>query len=309
MTRKMLCVALLFVVLSLLPALAVELEPIPVGANFVVFVNNHAGLPLGDLLKSAPIPPMAREKLDEFFAATAFNPLKDIIRAQVMVKRGTTRREDNAVIVLSGSFDKDKITGFIKKTLGEGLGEEKVGGFTLYQSKDGKGGLCFIDNAKVAFGTLAAVRVYLDARTGSDLSKDYDELKGYLNDKAYAAIMVGGKDYLSGEMNKNRARRQARQEKMPRGPHPVGKWLENYLSEGVEPHGVFAQLLDSKIEAIFLYSRGENKKNSIQASVEVIDPKLTIEKMFSEFLQILPELPAPEPKKKAPEKAPTPNKW
>jgi hypothetical protein len=108
---------------------------------------------------------MAREKLDEFFAATAFNPLKDITRAQVMVKKGATKREDNAVIVLSGSLNKDKITGFIKKTLGEGLDEEKVGAFTLYQSKDGKGGLCFIDDAKVAFGTLAAVRVYLDART------------------------------------------------------------------------------------------------------------------------------------------------
>ncbi|OGK10653.1 MAG: hypothetical protein A2W80_01825 [Candidatus Riflebacteria bacterium GWC2_50_8] len=309
MTRKILSIALLFVALSFVPAFAVELEPIPAGANVVVFVNNHSGLPLGDLLKSAPIPPMAREKLDEFFAATAFNPLKDITRAQLMVKKGATKREDNAVVVLSGSFNKDKITGFIKKAIGEGIAEEKVGDLTLFQSKDGKGGLCFIDSTKVALGTLAAVRVYIDARTGSDLSKDYDELKKLLSDKAYAAVMVGGPDFLSGEMDKNRERRKARQEKMPRGPNPVGKWLEEYLAEGVEPQGVFAQLLDSKIEARFFYSRGESKNNVIQASVEVIDPKLTIEKMFGEFLKILPELPAPEPKKKDPEKAPGPNKW
>ncbi|EKD83149.1 MAG: hypothetical protein ACD_39C00857G0001 [uncultured bacterium] len=309
MTRKFLFAGLLFFVLSCLPAFAAELEPIPAGANIVVFVNNHAGLPLGDLLKTAPMPPMARQKLDEFFAATAFNPLKDITRAQLMVKKGATKREDNGVVVLSGSFNKDKIMGFIKNTLGQGLDEEKVGALTVYKSKDEKGGLCFIDDSRVALGTLAAVKVYVDARAGNDISKDFDELKALLSDKAYAAVMVGGREFLSEEMEKGREKRQARQERMPRGPNPVGKWLETYLSEGVEPQGVFAQLLDSKIEARFFYSRGDNKTNVIQASVEVIDPKLTIEKMFGEFLKILPELPAPEPKEKKEEKAPSPNKW
>ncbi|MBU1106160.1 MAG: hypothetical protein KKB51_05775 [Candidatus Riflebacteria bacterium] len=309
MNRKILYVGLLFFVLSLMPALAVDLDPIPSGADIVVFVNNHSGLPLGELLKVAPIPPMAREKLNDFFAATAFNPLKDISRVQLMVKKGATKREDNAVFVLSGSFNTVKIMEFIKGMFGQGIDEEKLGDLTIYRSKDEKGGLCFLDNSKVVLGTLVAVKVFIDARAGTDVSKDYDAMIPLVGDKAYAALMIGGKEFLKNEMTKSHEKRQARIEKMQRPAHPIGKWLETYLTEGVEPQGIFAQLLDNKIEAKVFYSRGGAKSNSIQGSVEIIDPKITIEKMFGELLKIIPELPAPAPKEKKETPSSAPNKW
>ncbi|PKL45312.1 MAG: hypothetical protein CVV42_18730 [Candidatus Riflebacteria bacterium HGW-Riflebacteria-2] len=311
MFKKILYTVLLFVVLSFVPVQAVDLEPIPAGADLVVFVNNHSGLPLGDLLKAAPIPAMAREKIDEFFTATAFNPLTDISQAQLMLKKGATKREDHASVVLTGSFNKDKVMGFIKDKIGSDVfDEETIGKLTVYKSKDEKGGLCFIDATKVAFGTLPALRAYIDARDGKEISGEYNELKPQMSDKAYAVLMIGGQELLKKEMDKNKARRLERLEKAPRGPNPLAKWLSEYLSEGVEPKGIFVQLLDSRIEAKFLYSRGKEKNNSVQASIEVSDPKIAISKMFGEFVNILPQLPAPEPRKKPrAEKAPTKNRW
>ena len=311
MFRKILYTVLVLVALSYVPAQAVDLEPIPAGADLVVFVNNHSGLPLGDLLKAAPIPPMAREKIDEFFAATAFNPLKDISRAQLMLKKGATKREDHASVVLTGTFNQDKIMGFIKDKIGPDVfGEESLGRLTIYKSKDEKGGLCFIDASRVAFGTLPALRAYIDALDGKELSSEFNELKPQLNDKAYAAVMIGGREFLKKEMDKNKTRRLERMEKMGRGPNPAAEWLSEYITEGVEPQGVFIQLLDSKLEAKLMYSRGEAKNNSVQAMVEITNPKIAISKMFGEFVKILPQLPAPEPRKKPqPEKAPANNRW
>lgn len=300
MTKKILLSVFLFFVVLLMPAMAVELDPIPAGADIVVFVNNHSGLPLGDMLKAAPIPQMARQKLDEFINATSFNPFKDISRIQAMIKKGATKHEDNAVVILSGSFNKDKIMGFIKNMIGKEIAEEKNGNMTLYKSNNGKGGLCFIDNSKVAIGTLPSLNVFIEAMAGKEVSKEYDDFKQLLNDKTYAAVMVGGKEFLKKSMEKNHERRQAHLERMQRASNPVAKWLESYLSEGVEPQGVFAQLMNSKIEAKVLYNRAESKNNVIQCSFEIIDPKITIEKMFGEFLQVVSELPAPAPKEKAP---------
>jgi len=310
MLRKILYTVLVFVVLSYVPVQAIDLEPIPAGADLVVFVNNHSGLALGDLLKAAPIPPIAREKIDEFFAATAFNPLKDISRAQLMLKKGATKREDHASVVLTGSFNKEKIMGFIKDKVGsEVFNEESVGRLTIYKSKDEKGGFCFIDASRLAFGTLPALRAYIDALDGKEISSEFNELKPHLSDKAYAAVMIGGREFLKKEMDKNKKRRLERMEKMGRGPNPAAEWLSEYITEGVEPQGVFIQLLDSKLEAKLMYSRG-SAKNSVQAMIEITDPKIAISKMFGEFVKILPQLPAPEPKKKPqPEKAPVQNRW
>ncbi len=288
------------------PTWSAELEPIPAGADIVVFINNHSALPLGDLLKSAPLPPMARQRIDEFMAATAFNPLKDISRIQAMVKKGATKREDNAVAVLSGSFNRDKIIGFIKEKTGREIAEEKNGDLTIFKASDGKAGLCFIDDSKVAFGTLAALTVYLDARNGKDASTEYEGFKQMLNDKAYAAVMVGGREFLKNEMEKGRQRRQERMEKFHRMPNPVAKWLDAYVSDGVEPQGIFAQVLNNRAEIKLLYNRGEVTGNNVQASIEINDPKLTIDKMFGELLTVIAELPAPQPKEDKP--APEQNK-
>lgn len=311
MLRKILYTVLAIAFLSSVPVQAVDLEPIPAGADLVVFVNNHSELALGDLLKAAPIPPVAREKIDEFFAATAFNPLKDISRVQLMLKKGATKREDHASIVLTGSFNQEKIMGFIKDKIGsEVFNEESVGRLTIHKSKDEKGGLCFIDASRVAFGTLPALRAYIDALDGKEISNEFNELKPQLNDKAYAAVMIGGREFLKKEMDKNKNRRLERMEKMGRGPNPVAEWLSEYVTEGVEPQGVFIQLLDSKLEAKLVYSRGDARNNSVQAMVEITDPKIAISKMFGEFVKILPQLPAPEHQKKPrAEKAPAQNRW
>jgi hypothetical protein len=295
MIKRMRILGVFLLVLSLGPVWAMELEPIPDGADLVFFVNNHSGLPLLDLLNAAPVPAQPRQKMEEFFTATGFNPFRDISRAQLMVKKGATKREDNAVIVLTGSFNKDMILGFIKTKLGQTINEEKIGDFTLSLSPDGKGGVCFLDSSKVAFGTTAALQVFVEAKGGVRISTEFDELKSLVHDKAYAALLVGGKEFLRGEMNKNREKRKARFENRPRRPNPIGPWLETYLSEGVEPLGIFAQVLDQRIEAKILYRRGETKTNSVQASVEINDPKVTIENLFREFLKVLPEFDTPKP--------------
>ncbi len=300
MIKKILLSGLLISGLFLAPAMAVEMEPIPAGADIVVYVNNHSNLPLGDLLTVAPLPPMAKQKIDEFMAATSFNPFKDISRFQAMIKKGVRRSEDKAVMVFSGSFNKDKILGFIKEKLGKEFAEEKLGELTLYKSNDEKGGLCFINNSKVALGSMEALKVFLEALNGKEVSSDYDELKKLVDDKAYAAVMVGGKEFLKNEVEKSRERRQARMEKMPRGPNPVAKWLDAYLSDGTEAQGIFGQLLNNKVEGKIIYSRGETRNNFIQGSFEVNDPKISIEKMFAEFLKVVAELPAPAPKEQAP---------
>ncbi len=304
MTRKIMLACVLFALVSVFPGLALELEPIPAGADIVVFVNNHSGLPLGDLLTSAPLPEMAKQKIDEFIAATSFNPLKDISRIQAMIKKGATKREDNAVIVLSGAFNKEKIVGFIKEKTGKELSEEKLGEYNVFKSPDGKGGLCFVDSGRVAFGTFAALSVYLEARGGKELSKDFDELVKNFDDKAYAGLMVSGSEYLQQEIEKSRERRQARMERLGRGPNPVAAWLETYLNEGVEPQGIFAQLQNNRLEGKIFYNRADSKGLFAHAVFEVNDPKLTIEKMFGEFIKALGTMPAPEPKEKAPAKAP-----
>lgn len=306
MIRNLIVSCLLCSILFVMPAWSAELEPIPVGADIVVFVNNHSALPLGDLLKTAPLPPMARQKIDEFMTATAFNPLKDISRIQAMIKKGATKRDDNAVVVLSGTFNRDKIMSFIKEKTGKEIAEEKAGDMTIFRSNDGKAGLCFIDETKVAFGTLAALTVYLDARSGKEVSTEYDGFKQMLNDKAYAAVMVGGREFLKNEMEKGRQRRQERMEKFNRMPNPVAKWLDTYVSEGVEPQGIFAQVLNNRAEIKLLYNRGEVSGNNVQASIEINDPKLTIDKMFGELLKVIAELPAPQPKEDKP--APVQNK-
>lgn len=298
MIRFVRLVGLLLLLLAAGPVLAVELEPIPVGADLVLFVNNHSGLPLGNLLDVAPVPAPVREKINEFFAATSFNPLKDISRVQVMVKKGATKPEDNVVIVLAGTFNRDKILDFLKSKVGQGIEEEKSGDLTLLKSKDGKGGLCFLDNTHVAFGTLAAVNVFIEAKSGTNLSTEFDGLKSLVGEKAYVALMVGGKGFLKKEMEKNHEKRKARREMMQRAPNPVGSWLEGYLTEGVNPQGVFAQILDNRIEGKILYGRGDSQGNSIQGSLEINDPKITISTLFAEFLKVLPTLPAPaEPSK------------
>lgn len=309
MIRKFLLTALFIFVLSLLPAMAIDLEPIPNGADIVILVNNHSGLPLGDVLTAAPIPPMLKGKLDEFFTATSFNPLKDVSRVQLMVKKGATKRDDNAVAVLSGTFNKAKIMDFIKGKFGQGIEEENLGNLTLYSSKDGKGGLCFLDNSKVALGTLAAVKVFLEAKAGTDISKNFDSLKDLLTDKTYAAVMVGGKEFLQKEMQKSSEKREARREKRQRPQNPIGKMLESYLTEGVAPQGIFVQLLESKLEAKVFYDRSGSKSNFIHASIEIGDPKITVEKLFAELLKVLPELPAPEKKRKKTEKKNSDSKW
>lgn len=301
MLRKFFCVAFVLAALSLLPVQAAELEVIPAGADLVLFVNNHSGLPLGDLLKSAPIPAFAREKMNEFFSATDFNPLENIKRAQLMLKKGAHKRDDHASIVLCGSFNKDKLLAFVKEKAGQALEEEKFGELVIYKGKDGKGGFCFIDNSKFAFGTLPALRAYFDARSGLAVSDEFNDLKSQLNDKAYVALMIGGRNFLKREMEKSRGRRRARMAKVAKGA--VAKWLENYITEGVEPTGVFAQLLENSVEARLFYSR-DGANNSIHASVEVVDPKIAISKLFGELVKVLPELPAHEPKQKAREKAP-----
>ncbi|HNX74942.1 MAG TPA: hypothetical protein PLM07_01095 [Candidatus Rifleibacterium sp.] len=309
MTKKILFTCVLFSLAFFMPSLAAELEPIPSGANIVVFVNNHGGLPLGELLKAAPLPPMARQKIDEFMNATAFNPLKDIARIQAMIKKGASKREDNAVVVLTGAFNKDKIMGFIKEKTGKEIAEEKSGDMSIFKTPDSKAGLCFIDNSRVAFGTMAALNVYLEARNGKEISTDYDQFKKMLNDKAYVVVMVGGQEFLKNQMQKGRERRLARLEKMNRMPNPVAKWFDTYVNEGVEPQGIFAQVLNDRVEAKIFYNRGESQGNNLQASIEINDPMLTIEKMFGEFLKVVGQLPAPEPKEKAPREEKSPEKW
>jgi len=307
MSKKILLSGLLLFVLFLNPAMAVELEPIPSGADIVLLVNNHSNLPLGELLKAAPLPPVARQKIDEFMTATSFNPLKDVSRVQAMIKKGATRREDNAVMVLSGSFNREKIMGFIKEKLTKEIAEEKSGELTIYKSNDEKGGLCFVDNSKVAFGNLAALKVYLEALAGKEVSKDFDEFKALLGEQVYAAVMVGGKEYLKKEMGKHQERHRARMEK--RGNNPVVKWLDAYLSDGVEPQGLFVQLLNNKIEARIIYNRAETKNNVVKGSFEINDPKITIEKMFGEFLKVISDLPAPKPVEKPIQASPAPDRW
>ncbi|MEW6708755.1 MAG: hypothetical protein AB1403_02945 [Candidatus Riflebacteria bacterium] len=308
MTRKSVFIAMVLVALSFVPGFAAELEPIPSGANVVLLVNNHAGLPLGDLLNAVPLPPPAKQKLDEFFSATSFNPLEDVVKVQVMVKKGETKREDNAVIVLSGKFNQEKIVGFIKEKIGQAIDEEKMGNLTVYRSKDGKGGLCFIDGGKVAFGTLPAVKVFLEARDGKELSSDFDELKPILSDKAFVAVMVGGSEFMKKEMEKNREKRLARLEKLQRPQNPVARIMEEYITEGVEPTGFIAQLQSSRIEVKLSYRRGQ-QNNQVQASVEIADPKLTIEKLYGELVKALAEAPKPGFQPKAEEKAPSTGRW
>lgn len=307
MNRVIRVIALLLCLFASGPILALDLEPIPAGADLVLFVNNHSALPLGSLLDAAPLPPPVREKVNEFFAATGFNPLKDITRMQIMVKKGATKPEDHAGIVLTGSFNKDKILGFITSKIGQGVEEEKVGDQTLLKSKDGKGGLCFLDASHVVLGTLPAVRTFIEAKAGTNLSQDFESLKSLVSDKAYVALMIGGKEFLQKEMGKNRERRKERLERLHRGPNQIGNWLETYFSEGVEPQGVFAQILDSKAEVKLFYARGESKGNTIQGSVEINDPKLTIETLYKEFLKVVPTMTPPAPRERGegkPEGAP-----
>lgn len=298
MIRKAFFAVLVVLVFSVMPAQALDLDPIPEGADIVLIVNNHSKLPLHEVVNAAPIPAMAREKMNEFFSAASFNPFRDIARVQLMVKKGETKRDDNAVAVLTGSFNQSKIQGFIKDKLGQGIDEENVNGLTMFKAKDGKVGLCIIDGAKAAIGTPPALKAYLEARGGSALSQEYEDLKKMLHEKPYAALMIGGKEFLKKEMEKNRERRQARLERKAR-KNPVGKMLEEYLSEGVQPTGVFAQLLESRVEAKIFYDRNGNK-NSLNAMIEVIDPKITIEKLFGEILKVVPEIPAPENKPEKP---------
>lgn len=307
MIRKFFLALLMLFVLSTLPVQALELEPIPEGADIVVVIDNHSGLPLHNILAAAPIPEMAREKMNEFFSATSFNPLKDIRRVQLMVKKGASKKEDNAVAVLSGSFNPAKLQEFIRSKLGQGVDEEKSGDLTIFTAKDGKVALCLIDGSKAAIGTPPALKVFLDARSGSGLSQEYAELKKLLHEKPYAALMIGGKEFLKKEMAKNREKRKARLERRA-DRNPVGKMLEEYLTEGVEPVGVFAQLLDNRIEAKIFYDRNGNK-NSLNAMVEIIDPKITIDKLFGEILKALPEMPAPEAKPEKKEDKPSVKGW
>jgi hypothetical protein len=44
-------------------------------------------------------------------------------------------------------------------------------------------------------------------------------------------------------------------EKMGRGPNPAAEWLSEYITEGVEPQGVFIQLLDSKLKQSYVQPR------------------------------------------------------
>lgn len=307
MIRKFFMALTLLFVLSSLPVLALELEPIPEGADIVLVINNHSGLPLHNILAAAPIPEMAREKMNEFFSATSFNPFRDISRVQLMVKKGASKKEDNAVAVLSGSFNPAKLQDFIRNKLGQGVDEEKSGDMTIFTAKDGKVALCLIDSSKAAFGTPPALKVFLDARSGSGLSQEYTELKKLLHEKPYAALMIGGKEFLKKEMAKNRERRKARLERKAHG-NPVGKILEEYLTEGVEPVGVFAQLLDSRIEAKIFYDRN-GSKNSLNAMVDIIDPKITIDKLFNEILKAIPAIPTPEAKPEKKESKPSGKGW
>jgi len=270
--------------------LAVDLEPIPAGADLVVFVNNHSSLPLNTLLDVAPVPPPVRQKIDEFLAATEFNPLKNITRLQIMVKKGATKAEDHAAIVLSGTFNSEKILTFLNKAAGSAIEEEKIGALTLMKSKDGKGGLCFLDDTRAVLGTLPAVRTFIEAKGGANLSQDFDALKPLVSDKAYVALMVAGKEVLQKEFAKNQERRQKRNERRGRGSDKGREWFESYVFDGVQPSGVFAQVLDSKAEVKVLYARSGTATNSIQASVEINDPLLTIEAMFSAFVKVAPTL-------------------
>jgi len=227
MIRKAFFAVLVVLVFSVMPAQALDLDPIPEGADIVLIVNNHSKLPLHEVVNAAPIPAMAREKMNEFFSAASFNPFRDIARVQLMVKKGETKRDDNAVAVLTGSFNQSQIQGFIKDKLGQGIDEENVNGLTMFKAKDGKVGLCIIDGAKAAIGTPPALKAYLEARGGTAISQEYDELKKMLHEKPYAALMIGGKEFLKKEMEKNRERRKARLERKAR-KNPVGKMLEEY---------------------------------------------------------------------------------
>ena len=296
MTRVVRLIGLLFCLSAVMPVFALDLEPIPAGADIVLLVNNHSALPLGTLLDVAPVPPPVRQKINEFLSATGFNPLKDVTRVQVMVKKGPSKPEDHAAIVLTGSFNKEKILQFLSTAAGPAIVEEKLGDLTLMKSKDGKGGLCFLDASHIVLGTLPAVKTFIEAKGGSNLSTDYDSLRTLVSDKAYVALMVGGKEVLKNEFAKNQERRQKRQETHGRRSDPGRDWFESYVLDTVEPTGIFAQILDNKAEVKVFYARGGTNTNSLQASLDIHDPVLTIEAVFQAFLKVLPTLVPTGPK-------------
>lgn len=308
--RKVMLFCVLFLVFSAVSGSTMEMAPIPDGADIVIVVNNHSGLPLHDLLAVAPIPAPVRDKMQEFFSQTSFNPLKDIRHVQLMVKKGETKREDNAVFVLSGSFNQAKIMEFVKGKFGQGFAEEKVGSYNLLSSKDGKGGLCFLSDARVALGSLPAVRVFLDAAAGTGLSREYDELKGMAHEKAYVALMVGGRSFLATEMKKNSERRQARLERSQKPHAQMMKQMSEYIAGDATPKGIFAQLLENRLEARIMYER-DGAASSVQAEIEVKDARITVEKLFAEVLKALSKVQLPgAAAEENVEKAPAPaDRW
>jgi len=304
--KKILCLTVFLSLLVLFPAYTLDLDPIPDGADIVVLFNNHSGLPFGDIINAIPLPLPVKEKIDEFINETGFNPLKDIFKIQIVVKKGETKADDLAAAVLTGSFNKEKIMNFLTQKLNVPFDEEKVGDLILIKSKDGKGGLAFIDQSKVVLGHPDAVKVALEARLGSYVSKEFDSLKAMVSDKAYFAALVGGKELLKKEIEKKRKHQTKRMEGPRPGVNPVGLWFEQYIFDGIEPLGVFLQVLDNKIEGKMLYARGENKNNVIQGSLEISDPKLSIENIFKELVKALPQLIKAPPSK--PE-GPFPRGW
>jgi len=274
---------------------AVQFDPIPEGINIVVLVKNHSNLPLASLLEKAPLPKEAKDKIDALINETAFNPLRDVAQVQVMVKKAEERRNDEVVIVLTGKFDKEKIPAFLKK-INLPIDETKIGEQPYWVSKDGKGGLVIFDSEKAALGKPEAVKGFIETRAGKAPSAAFDSLKSMTNEKAYVTLLVGGAEFLKNEMAKNKEKRERRRkanDDMPHARNQVRTWLEDYLTGDVAPQGLFANILDDKIEAKLLYDRGESKGNFAHLLIEISDPKIKIDAIFQEFLKILPELKPP----------------
>lgn len=280
--KKLLC---LFLVLLSGTAFAINLDPIPAETNIVFVINNHSGLQLVKILEVAPIPAQARSKIDEAISATGFNPFRDITRIQGMVQKGETKPDDKGVVLLSGSFDEAKIVSFLEKAKGGKITKEKIGNLECYMAPNGKGAVCFLGADKVAIGSPEKLKAVIEGGPNA-ANPDFDFANGLLNEKAYVTLLVGDKAFLKAAMDKKRERRKKRAEGKGRNK-AVNEWAESYLSDGVEPVGAWAQLVETGIEFKLLYLRDGNQ-NSITGGLEINDPKIGIKVLFDEFLKAVP---------------------
>lgn len=283
-----LCTVLMFSVSSF----ALQLDPVPDGFNIILVAHNHSNIPLAEFMDKLPIPPQAKEKVDEFLKETSFHPLKDISRIQLMLKKTEAgkKRPESAVAVFTGNFPKEKITAYLtSKKLP--LQQSKLEEFELWKGER-PGGLCFLSDAKVIAGDDAGLKAYVDAHKGKNLSDDFALIGNSIDDKAYVTLLVGNTDYLKAEMELRRKRMKEKSERK----RPLNNFLHGYIVGDVKPILFQAHLLDSCAEFQARYQR-ENKDYSVKGRIDFDDPKLALNNMVPEIFNEIARL-APHGKAK-----------